>query len=203
MRGKFICLDGTEGSGKSSQIQAICSFLQQHGKTVITTREPGGTQIGEAIRELVLSPHYQPQALTELLLILAARHEHLQTVILPHLAAGTWVISDRFNDATYAYQGYGRGIDLKIIKTLEQIIQASFQPDLACILCLPEHIAAERVHNRAHDHDRIELENRAFFARVAQGYHARAQLPHACFIDASGDQNSVFQQIRHHLELLL
>lgn len=204
MNGKLITLDGTECSGKTTQIANIAHYLQAQGKSVYTTREPGGTAVGEAIRNIFLSPELKPTAETELLLIFAARKQHLEQEILPRLAQGEYVISDRFNDATYAYQGYARNIPLNRIQQLEHWVQQDFQPQLSLILTLPIDIAEQRLARRGHSKDRMEAENRAFFQRVADGYQARvATQAHVHSIDASGTPDAVFNHIRPYLDQLL
>lgn len=204
MNGKFITIDGTEGSGKTTQIQRIATYLQKQGKTVYTTREPGGTAVGEAIRHIFLTPELTPSAETELLLIFAARKQHLEQEILPRLSRGEFVVSDRFNDATYAYQGYGRGIALSRIQQLEQWTQGDFQPHLSLILTLPASIANARIHQRGQETDRMEAENTEFFQRVADGYQQRANSQaHIFTIDASGEPDDIFAHIQPHLERLL
>lgn len=203
MSGRFITLDGTEGSGKSTQIERTAAYLRERGHTVYTTREPGGTAVGEAIRAIFLDSSLAPTAAAELLLIFAARRQHLETEIWPRLARGEYVVSDRFNDATYAYQGCGRGLPDAQIRTLEQWTQGDFQPDLSLILTLPANIAETRLTSRGRQKDRMEQENHDFFARIAQGYANRAAaLPHVHAIDASGTPETVFAHIRAHLDRL-
>lgn len=203
MSGKFITIDGTEGSGKTTQMANIISYLQTRGKTVYQTREPGGTPLGEEIRHLLLSPNFSPNKETELLLMFAARNEHLRREIYPRLARDEWVISDRFNDATYAYQGAGRGIPRERIRALETWVQGDFEPDLSLILQLPEAVAQTRLKARGQLKDRMEQESQDFFARVAAGYRERCALPHVHAIDASGTPEQVFAQIERQLENLL
>lgn len=203
MQGKFITIDGNEGAGKTTQITHIRDYLQAQGKTLYTTREPGGTAVGEKIRAIFLDPELQPTQLTELLLIFAARRQHLETEIFPRLARGEWVLSDRFNDATYAYQGAGRGIDSALIRQLEQYIQGEFQPDLSLILMIEPDKAAERLAKRNQAPDRLEQENRAFFQRIDAGYRQRAQTQsHVQLIDAAGSPEQVFAHISPLLQEL-
>lgn len=203
MNGKLIAIDGTEGSGKSTQIAKIADYLRAAGKSVYLTREPGGTPASERIRDLVLNPGFSLDGHCELLLILAARRQHLVEEIWPRLAQGQWVISDRFNDATYAYQGAGRAIPAQTIAQLEHWTQGDFQPDLSLIFTLPAAIADERLNRRGQQKDRMEQEDHLFFQRVAQEYRQRAQQPHAREIDASGDKEATFAQIQSHLATLL
>lgn len=203
MQGKFITIDGSEGAGKTTQIAHIRDYLQAQGKTLYTTREPGGTAVGEKIRAIFLDPELHPTQLTELLLIFAARRQHLETEIFPRLARGEWVLSDRFNDATYAYQGAGRSIDSALIRQLEQYIQGEFQPDLSLILMIEPDKAAERLAKRNQAPDRLEQENRAFFQRIDAGYRQRAQTQsHVQLIDAGGSPEQVFARISPLLQEL-
>ncbi|OOG21023.1 dTMP kinase [Thioalkalivibrio denitrificans] len=175
-RGRFITLEGGEGAGKSTQVDGLRRFLEQQGITVITTREPGGTPVAEAIRGLLLStdhPAMHPD--TELLLMFAARAEHLRTLILPALEAGTWVICDRFTDATYAYQGGGRGLDMGRIAVLENWVQGAVRPDLTLLLDMEVRAGLARARGRG-EADRFEQETVAFFERVRGAYLERARL---------------------------
>lgn len=201
-RGRFITLDGSEGAGKSTQMALIGEWLRARNIPFYLTREPGGTVLGEKLRALFLDPATQISADSELLLILAARNEHLVQEIRPRLAAGQWVISDRYNDATYAYQGAARGIDPARIAALEAWLPAYLEPDLRLILGVGAHTAAARVAARGHHPDRMEQENTAFFAAVNAGFRARAQAPNACWIDADGTREAVFARITAALERL-
>jgi dTMP kinase len=169
-RGRFITVEGGEGAGKSSNLSFIRQMLETTGKPVVFTREPGGTPLGEEIRQLLLGHRHTGMADdTELLLMFAARAEHLQRKILPALAAGTWVLCDRFTDASYAYQGAGRGIEWAKINRLEQFVQGELRPDLTLLLDLPVEIGLARAGGRSRP-DRFESETRDFFGRVRQGY---------------------------------
>ncbi len=175
MRGRFITLEGLEGSGKSTNLAHLKARLEAAGTPVLVTREPGGTPIGEQIRELLLDHRndgMHPD--TELLLMFAARAQHLQQVILPALEAGTWVVSDRFTDASYAYQGGGRGMPEERIAALEAFVQGGLQPDLTLILDLPVATGLERAGKRSAP-DRFEREQAEFFERVRAVYLARAR----------------------------
>lgn len=173
-RGVFITLEGGEGAGKSTNVPWIADYLRSQGKTVLVTREPGGTEVAEAIREVLLSPELPGMnADTELLLMFAARNEHLQTKILPALARGEWVICDRFTDATYAYQGYGRGIALSRIATLEQWVQGNVRPDYVILFDIDVATGMARAQARGRA-DRFEQEHAAFFERIRDGYLQRA-----------------------------
>ena len=171
MRGKFITFEGIDGAGKSTHIQWLADQLTARGKTVVTTREPGGTPLGEKLRALLLA---EPMHLeTETLLMFAARREHLAEVIEPALAAGTWVISDRFTDATVAYQGGGRGLSLDKLKVLEDWVHGHLQPDLTLLFDLPLAVAQARI-GKERILDRFEQEEADFHERVRQCYLQRA-----------------------------
>jgi dTMP kinase len=169
--GKFITFEGVDGAGKSTHIAAFADALRRHGKNVITTREPGGTALGEKLRELLL---HEPMHLeTEALLMFAARREHLAQVIVPSLARGDWVISDRFTDATFAYQGGGRGLSIDKLTQLEQWVHGDMQPDLTLLFDVPLEVARERL-QKSRDLDKFEQEQEDFFVRVRQVYLLRA-----------------------------
>ena len=171
MRGKFITLEGVDGAGKSTHLDWIARRIEAAGRKVVVTREPGGTPLGEELRKLLLA---QPMHLeTETLLMFAARREHLEQVIQPALAAGNWVLSDRFTDATFAYQGGGRGLDLDRIEILENWVHRDLQPDLTLVFDLSVEEARHR-RMAATAPDRFEQENSDFFARVRAVYLARA-----------------------------
>lgn len=183
-RGRFITFEGIDGAGKSSQIAAVVGLLQEHGVTVEQSREPGGTPLGERLRELLL---HQPMHLeTEAMLMFAARREHLALRIEPALEAGKWMVCDRFSDATYAYQVGGRGLAADKFRQLEALVHPGFQPDLTLVFDLPTTVAAARVASTGVDPDRFEREHRDFFDRVREGYLERArQAPERiCVIDA-------------------
>ncbi len=174
MKGRFITLEGVEGSGKTTNLEFLCEILDQKEVPYIRTREPGGTDLAEAIREVMLSVWKEDvSGLTEVLLVFAAREQHIINVIKPNLDRGTWVVSDRFTDATYAYQGEARGVDWSIIGKLEYWVQKGLQPDLTFFLDLPAEESETRISNRTKD--RMESENRAFFEKVRGGYIKRAQ----------------------------
>jgi dTMP kinase len=169
---RFISLEGIDGAGKSTQLNWLTAELRRRGIAFIQTREPGGTPLGEQLRELLLQ---QPMHLeTEALLMFAARREHLEKVIHPALAAGTWVVSDRFSDASFAYQGGGRGLDQHKLLQLEGWVQQGFQPDLTLLFDLPPALAAAR-RAAARAADRFEAEDLAFFERVRAAYLQRAE----------------------------
>ncbi|MET0379750.1 MAG: dTMP kinase [Spongiibacteraceae bacterium] len=173
-RGKFITVEGGEGVGKSTNIVLIADLLTRAGHPPVRTREPGGTALAEQIRQLLLAHGDEPMsAWTELLLIFAARAQHLAQVIEPALAAGQWVLCDRFTDATYAYQGGGRGLNRDHIAALEQLVQGALRPDLTVLLDAPVEVGRERAKGRA-ALDRFEVEQKIFFERVRQAYRTRA-----------------------------
>jgi dTMP kinase len=170
--GKFITLDGVDGAGKSTHLEFVADWLRRQGREVIVTREPGGTPLGETLRELLL--HQEMDADTELLLMFAARQAHLAQLILPALARGAWVLSDRFTDASYAYQCGGRGIPVERIAALETWVQRGFAPDLTLLFDVPPEVAEAR-RSAARAADRFEREADPFFSRVRQAYLDRAQ----------------------------
>jgi len=179
---RFITVEGGEGVGKTTNMGLIQSILESRGLEVCITREPGGTALGEMLRTSLLNPELEPPvAMAELLMIFAARAQHISTVIEPALAAGQWVLCDRFTDATYAYQGSGRGIDLPAIATLEQLVQGKRRPDVTVLLDLDPLVGLERAQKRA-ELDRFELEEAAFFNRVREGYLSRAKAEPARWI---------------------
>jgi len=203
-RGKFITIEGVEGVGKSTNIAFIEALLRERGIVCLTTREPGGTPLAESIRELLLQKRDEVvDSTAELLLLFAARSQHLQQKIVPALNAGTWVISDRFTDATYAYQGGGRHLSTPTIAQLEALVQGELRPDLTLILDLPVETGLQRVAQRSAQ-DRFESESRAFFERVRSTYLARAQREPQRYavIDAGVALDKVQEQIRHQLTRL-
>jgi dTMP kinase len=169
--GKFISFEGIDGAGKSSHIAWFADELIKHGRSLIVSREPGGTAVGERLRDIILND--KMEAATEALLVFAARQEHVLRVIIPALENGDWILCDRFTDATFAYQGYGRGFPLAKLETLESWVQADLTPDLTIIFdCDPE-VAALRL-AASRDADKFESESLEFFIRVRNGYLARA-----------------------------
>ena len=185
MRGKFITFEGIDGAGKSSHIAGACELLSSRGLRVVSTREPGGTPLGEKLREILLN---EPMHLeTEALLMFAARREHLAQVIEPALARGDWVVCDRFTDATYAYQGGGRGLDRHKFAELEHWVHGHLQPDLTLLFDLPFSTARERIALQTRELDRFEQERADFHERVRHAYLERAaSAPHRIrTIDAS------------------
>ncbi len=204
-RGRFITLEGGEGAGKTSNLHAITQWLRERGIDHIVTREPGGTPLAEDIRALLLSHHEERMCeMTELLLIFAARAQHLDQVIRPALNAGKWVVSDRFTDATYAYQGGGRGLNQHSIASLESLVQGALRPDLTVILDLAPLVGLERARRRA-SLDRFEQEKLEFFDRVRASYCERAAAePGRCvLIDASRTLDEVQGDVLRALERVL
>lgn len=196
--GKFITLEGAEGVGKTTNREFIRRCIEMSGRTVIVTREPGGTPLAEQIRSLLLERREDGMASdTELLLMFAARAEHLARVIRPALEAGTWVLCDRFTDATYAYQGGGRGIANQRIAALEEWVQGELRPDLTLLLDLPVAEGLRRAGQRS-DPDRFEAEQVAFFERVRQAYLALARQHPARYrvIDATQPLEAVQKHIQ-------
>ena len=169
-RGLFITVEGGEGAGKSTNMAFLASRLRDAGVDLVVTREPGGTALGEDVRELLLTPRQEPvEPLAELLLIFAARAQHISEVIEPALAAGRWVLCDRFTDATYAYQSGGRGLPPAHVRAQEKLVQGDLRPDFTLLLDCPVEIGMERADRRG-ERDRIEREQSIFFERVRQTY---------------------------------
>ncbi len=189
-RGKFITFEGIDGAGKTTHLswfrQRIEEKVAASGRSVVSTREPGGTPLGESLRELLL--HQRMDLETEALLMFAARREHLAQVIEPALARGDWVISDRFTDATFAYQGGGRGLPRDKLETLERWVQGGFQPDLTVLFDLPPETASER-RGAARSPDKFERETDAFFARTRAEYLRRAEEAPYRFVIVDASQN--------------
>jgi dTMP kinase len=192
--GKFITFEGIDGAGKSTHISFVASLLHERGHTVLTTREPGGTPLGEQLRTLLL--HEKMHLETEALLMFAARREHLAQVIEPALARGDWVISDRFTDATFAYQGGGRQLERQKLETLEQWVHPHLQPDLTLLFDVPLDVARARL-DRSRELDRFEQEKAEFFAATQAEYRRRAEEFSERFrlIDSSKPLNDVKQEL--------
>ncbi len=203
-RGKFITIDGLEGAGKSTQIDFIKKYLSDRNRDVFLTREPGGTDLGERLRVLLLDKNIDAMNPdTELLLMFAARNEHVKKVIVPKLEQGVWVISDRFTDASYAYQGGGRGIPLERIGELEQWTLQDFVPDMTFLLDLDVELGLSRVEQRG-EKDRFEEEHKDFFNKVREIFSNRAsKYPERIkLIDASKNIDETSSQIKKILDLL-
>ena len=204
-KGRFISIEGGEGAGKSTSVAFIEEFLQGQGIDLVSTREPGGTHLSEQLRQLLLSHHDEnidPYA--ELLMIFAARRQHVAQVIQPALAAGKWVLCDRFTDASYAYQGYGRELPLEFIDNLASWVHGDTNPDMTILLDLDIEVGMGRARQRA-ELDRIESEAMSFFEAVRQGYLCRAKAEPARFrvLDASQDIAGVERQLQQALVGLL
>ena len=201
MHGKFITIEGTEGVGKTTNIEFIQAWLNSRKLDFVSTREPGGTPLAEQIRELLLTPRKEKVSNSaELLLMFAGRAQHLDHVILPAIQSGRWGLCDRFTDATYAYQGYGRGMDKALIAQLEQLVQADLRPNLTLILGITVEIGLKRASQRGTP-DRFEREQTEFFGRVRQGYLSIAtESPERCVvIDASQPLEDVQRDIAEAL----
>lgn len=206
MTGKFISLEGIEGAGKSTQLDYIADYLRRKGLEVVVTREPGGTQLGEQIRALLLTPRDEVMVDdAELLLMFAARVQHVQQVILPALQKGQWVISDRFVDATFAYQGGGRGISNDRITSLADWSLQDVLTDLTFLFDLPVDVGQQRVSNRGNAKDRFEREKHSFFDKVRTRYLqlAEAQPKRIKIIDASQSIDHIQLQLQDELDQLL
>ncbi|WP_448976892.1 dTMP kinase [Neisseria sp.] len=201
MKPRFITLDGIDGAGKSTNLAVMKAWFEKHQLPVLFTREPGGTPAGEALREILLNPATQVSLRTETLLMFAARQQHLETVILPALKNGTHVVSDRFTDATFAYQGGGRGVPLQDIATLEHWVQGDFRPDLTLLLDVPLEVSIARI-NQTREKDRFEQEEAEFFNRVREVYLQRAnkQPERYAVIDSSQSLEEVKNQIETALD---
>ncbi|MEZ7706937.1 dTMP kinase [Neisseria sp. 27098_8_158] len=201
MKPRFITLDGIDGAGKSTNLAVMKAWFEKHKLPVLFTREPGGTPAGEALREILLNPATQVSLRTETLLMFAARQQHLETVILPALKNGTHVVSDRFTDATFAYQGGGRGVPLQDIDTLEHWVQGDFRPDLTLLLDVPLEVSMARI-NQTREKDRFEQEEAEFFNRVREVYLQRAneQPERYAVIDSRQSLDAVKNQIETALD---
>ena len=203
-KGKFITIDGVEGAGKSTQIDLICSYLHQKGIEVVRTREPGGTDVGEKIRSVLLDVDNQEMhSDTELLLMFSSRNELIQNKIIPALNEGCWVVSDRFTDASFAYQGGGRMLNLDRISKLADWVLGDFKPDLTLLLDVSVEVGMERIESRAAK-DRIELEERAFFERVRSVFVSRSEAfpDRIKLIDANDSVEGIQSKIRAYIDLL-
>jgi dTMP kinase len=197
-KAKFITFEGVDGAGKSTHLEWFADALRQRGLDVVVTREPGGTPLGEQLREILLN---QPMSIgTEAMLMFAARLEHIEQVIKPALRAGKWVISDRFSDASFAYQGGGRGLDWDKLSQLEQWVHPDLQPDLTLFFDVPIEVARQRLANNV-SLDRFEQEQADFFERVRAGYHKRVREnpQRYAVIDAAQSMDKV----KHKLEVIL
>ena len=202
---RFITLEGTEGAGKSTALSAMADYLRSSGIDLIVTREPGGTPLGEQLRGLLLDPDTGELAVeSELLMMFAARAQHLHQVIRPALGKGQWVLCDRFTDASFAYQGGGRGLPFERIKQLENWLHGDLQPDLTLLFDLPVELGLQRAAKR-NQPDRFEREQATFFTAVRDGYYRRLQSSAGRIrvIDATQSVEQVQQQVNQLLEVLL
>lgn len=199
MKGKFITLEGVDGAGKSTHLSWLVEHLRAHGRSVVQTREPGGTALGEKLRALLL--HEKMHLETEALLMFAARREHLDQVIQPALMRGDWVVCDRFTDASFAYQGGGRGLSSDKLVQLETWVQQGFHPDLTLLFDLPIEIASQRMAGAGRELDRFEQEQVDFHERVRAAYLARAaQMPQRVKVI---DSRESLRSIQKQLELII
>ncbi len=201
MTGKFITLEGMDGAGKSTHIPTIIAALQARGIEVVSTREPGGTALGERLRELLL--HENMHVETETLLMFAARREHIASIIAPALARGAYVLSDRFTDATYAYQSGAKGVAAVKVELLEQWVHADLQPDLTLLFDVPVEVSIQRLAT-ARSPDKFEREDAGFFMRIRQAYLQRAQQNPARFriIDANRSLEDVKKSVEDEISIL-
>jgi dTMP kinase len=200
MEGRFITIEGGEGAGKSTAQVFLAQKLSEQGISVLQTREPGGTPLAEAIRRNLLSVEEEaPVEMAELLLVFAARAQHLTKVIEPALARGQWVLCDRFTDATYAYQGAGRGMSFGLIEKLEELVQGERRPDTVVLMDMPPKIGLARAKARG-DLDRFEQEAQTFFERVREGYLDRAKQDHGRYAIVNAAEP--LPQVQHALEAM-
>ena len=205
-KAKFITFEGVDGAGKSSHLVWFAEALRGRGLDVVVTREPGGTPLGERLRDILLNAPMQAE--TEALLMFAARLEHIEQVIKPALQRGTWVVSDRFSDASFAYQGGGRGVELAKLEQLERWVHEDLQPDLTLLFDIPIEVARQRLLDNARSNngtlDRFEQEKGVFFDKVRQAYLARShQFPHRfAVINAARSLSEVKSDLEKILQLL-
>ena len=204
-KGHFITLEGGDGSGKTTQIELLSDYLRGRGIDAYMTREPGGTRLGEALRDIILHSSDPIDDKVELLLMFAARSQHITGVIKPRLASGQWVLSDRFTDATFAYQGGGRQVAIKDIEGLQIFVQGDFTSDKTILLDLPVEQGILRLTRRGEAHDRIEQQDLAFKRRVREAYLERYRQCRSriALVDASGTIAQVHQAIRTEVENMM
>jgi dTMP kinase len=199
-KSKFITLEGIDGAGKSTHLGWLASLLRSRGKSVVVTREPGGTRLGEGLRELLLDSDQAMHAETEALLMFAARREHLDKIILPGLDRGDWVISDRFTDASFAYQGGGRGLAMEKLDKLEHWVQGEFQPDLTLYFDVTVELGRQRI-DAIKPADRFEAEQDEFFRRVRNAYLERARrFPQRISVI---DANQPLEEVKESVEKII
>lgn len=203
MQGKFITVEGIDGAGKSTQLAWVADFVRARNRKVVMTREPGGTPLGEKLRGLLLDKDQRMHLETEALLMFAARREHIDKVIAPALARGEWVLCDRFTDATFAYQGGGRGADWQRLRTLEQWVQGPLQPDLTLLFDVSPEVGRQRA-SSIKVPDRFEQERDDFFARVREGYlrRAREDAKRVRVVDASRTVIEIQRELTQIMESL-
>ncbi len=201
-RGKFVSLEGIDGAGKSTHLNAIAEWIRERGQAVLVTREPGGTPLGESLRQLLLHQSMHPD--TEALIMFAARREHVMQVIAPALQQGTWVVSDRFTDASFAYQGGGRGVDVVHLNYLAAWVEGGIRPDMTLLFDLEPEEAHRRVLRGTPHPDRFEKEQATFFRKVRAAYldRARAEPARFCLLDSSHAPEAIFKQAQQALERL-
>ena len=204
-KGHFITLEGGDGSGKTTQIELLSDYMRGRGIDAYMTREPGGTRLGEALRDIILHSSDPIDDKVELLLMFAARSQHITEVIKPRLASGQWVLSDRFTDATFAYQGGGRQVAIKDIEGLQIFVQGDFTSDKTILLDLPVEQGILRLTRRGEAHDRIEQQDLAFKRRVREAYLERYRQCRSriALVDASGTIAQVHQAIRTEVENMM
>ncbi len=196
MNGKFITFEGVDGAGKSTHVEWFANELRSAGRAVAVTREPGGSQLAEKLRELVLHEPMDP--LTETLLVFAARDDHLRKRVQPAIAAGTWVVCDRFTDATVAYQGGGKGVDRRVIEALKALVHPGLQPDCTLIFDCPYDVSQDRMERSGRALDRFEREGQSFFERVRAAYLelARAEPKRVRVIDSTLALDAIRAELR-------
>jgi dTMP kinase len=196
MRGKFITFEGVDGAGKSTHVEWFANELRSAGRSVLVTREPGGSQLAEKLRELVL--HEPMDAVTETLLVFTARDDHLRKRILPALSAGTWVVCDRFTDATIAYQGGGKGVAADLIEAMRKIVHPGLRPDCTLVFDCAFEVSQERMERSGRALDRFEREGQAFFERVRAAYLAiaRAEPDRVRVIDSTHALDAIRAELR-------
>lgn len=190
----FVTIEGIEGSGKSTLLEGLAERLRKEGRDVVATREPGGTPAGDAIRAIFLDRNLTVEPLTEAFLVNAARAQHVADVIRPALAAGKTVLCDRFTDSTLAYQGYGRGLDLRMLRALCDAAAENLNPNLTLLVDLPVPLARSRLQARSGNLDRIESQDDAFHERVRMGFLALAQLPHYRILDGTLNEADLLER---------